>query len=269
MNKFKLAAVASAFALSFNAHADTFSFHGIEEGFGAGYSGTISYNTVPGIDPIDYDGSSVSKHIKGGVLAGAFSMRNDDTGLDFKAFCVDIFNTITTPVGYSAVTVADYFNGTTQANGTVFDPNGERYLIGLNNLFNNNYGSLSDNENYAAFQLALWELTHEYNKEDLNLTTGQFQISGWDAGVVGLAQGMLEGLYDDPNPESNFDYKIWTSLKSQNLLTWTPCDGQCDGGETEVPEPGPLALIGLGLLGLGFITRKSQSSNNNFAVSYA
>lgn len=263
MNKFKLAAVASAFALSFNAYADAdnYTLQSITPnspyvGVTLNYSGPLSVNR------------SIS------AVAGMFNLVNahepPNPGLDFKAFCVDIFNTVSIGGTYYMHTTDDPFAISPAWTNLTLDR--------VSYMFDNYESEITGNE--AAFQLVLWEIINESDSNTLSLTSGDLKFAGitnnsvrdkaqdWLDDVTAFADGHgKSNTYDfsfyQPGPDSKFDNPF------QTVMTWSQCEnGNCNP-PAGVPEPAPLALIGLGLLGLGFITRKSQSSNNNFAVMYA
>lgn len=264
MNKFKLAAVASAFALSFNAHADADNYTLQSMTPNSPYVGvTLNYS-----GPLSPTPRNISAY------AGMFNLVNahepPNPGLNFKAFCVDIFNTVSIGGTY-------YMHATD--NPFAISPAWTNLTLDrVSYMFDNYESEITGNE--AAFQLVLWEIINESDSNPLNLTSGDMKFASiTDDTVRDKAQDWLDDVteFADGHGESNiYNFSFYQpgpddkfNNPFQTVMTWTPCDGQCGGDENEVPEPAPLALIGLGLLGLGFITRKSQSSNNNFAVMYA
>lgn len=272
MNRFKLTAVAATVALSFNAHADS-----------------ITLNSVTGpVAKITYTGSQA---VSDTVYAGQFNMSNTTHGIDFYAFCVDIFNNLRSPHNYT-VSDTNTFTWTALQEGRVnylFDSyativTGDMGYTGVNSTI----GSGVTATHAGAFQLALWEiLNEEEDATTAGLNDGLFQATSGDSEVINLADNMLDDVWDngaegyisntysfqyiDGNPANTPTVSaLSVPVSSQNLISFNTCVG--DNGcnpPSGIPEPAPLALIGLSLLGLGFITRKSQSGNNNFATMYA
>lgn len=196
------------------------------------------------------------------VSAGSLVF-TDENGIDFKAFCVDIFNAIDggNAHNYTEVSLEDAFGDVVAGN--------------VLSLFNNTlkYGVEGLNESQTgSFQLALWEILYESSDNKWDVRNGDFSTyssivddwwyddsgepypiisytsTGWDEGTLDGANQLLNRVLGNPNKSfQDYNLRVWSTEGSQNIITF---DYNGAESSTSVPEPSTLALIALGLLSI-------------------
>jgi hypothetical protein len=158
----------------------------------------------------------------------------------FLAYCVD-------PAHYSTSAYIAFFAPAAKDNlETVFVPQAAT----MRDLFNRYYaGTINDNANAAAFQLALWEIVDD----NRDLATGSVRANAsTNSGLVGNATALLNNLsYLGPSLYDLTVYRVDRAVagaSGQDYIVASPKAGFV----TSIPEPEPYVLIlaGLGMIGL-------------------
>lgn len=128
-------------------------------------------------------------------------------------------------------------------------PNDATFTM-LGQLFNEGYATALDStKNSAAFQLAIWEILYD---GDLDLGAGDFRVTNANghADTVQAAQDLLTNLH---NFTDTYDIALLHNDDHQDFITGLPPRGCC---AKQVPEPAPLALIGVGILAMIVASRR-------------
>ena len=196
---------------------------------------TVTYNGVNPSVSVSLSrnsGSSFSNYTAGLVnLTGAVTNPTDLRGA-FTAFCIDISQSISNGTSYTN------FNTAALADAPIpTSPMGAAKADQLAELWSEERSLLSTSNDYAAFQVAVWEIVSDTGR---SLTGGTFRAASGT--VRTLAQNMLNKV-DGVGARASL-YAI-ASPTVQDFVVPTP----------PVPAPG---AAGLALLGLGMAVRRNR-----------
>lgn len=177
------------------------------------------------------DGAVSEDYLSGGMQYKALS------GASFEAFCVEIGQS------YALAGVQSYTVGS-------FGAVQSRQLQGL---FSTSYGLLSSDQDRAAFQTAVWEITHEQDSQ-LDASQGSYQFAFLnadstaeeDAAFLNKVNGFLSAADGYQGP-AKYQLSKLQHIDYQDLVT-----------VTAVPEPGTYAMLLAGLSLVGFVARRRQ-----------
>lgn len=246
MKAFGLAIAASAAAVMVSsASADTcwtltYNGYGLNQFVGVSYDAGKDWD---GAAAASYSNIKAGQHLFSGL------------GNNFSNYCVQLFEGMPSnpPTAEWCIEAVENIPDQPPAPG----PMGSLKATLVQDLYARFHYSVqnsNDSTQTAAFQVVLWELTHENFDAanaaaalaQIDLSLGAFQMSGSNVDVFDAANDMIQALGDGGFLSLGSNLFGLTNLQYQDMLV-------------VVPIPAPVLLAGLGLIGAVVMRRRMKA----------
>jgi hypothetical protein len=214
-----------------------------------GMSGTVNY----------YDKESSSIKTTGGIGIGKLTWTVNSppspdplvpVGPNFPTFCIELERVLSSPGTFNVGLVQSAPNPSTSSpfpSGSIGAVR-EGYL---GRLYDIAYLGLNTTTDFAAFQLAVWELSHETDTlNPFNVSAGTFKLaSGANALAVSTANGWLTSAASNSVIPHVLNIYALSSATNQDQIFAVPAPPS-----SGLPEASAITTWGLILLSLGLIS---------------
>jgi hypothetical protein len=129
----------------------------------------------------------------------------------------------------------------------------------LSRLFTEGFSTATSTSDFSAgFQLAVWEILMQTTPDDVSAPDGSFYVTNdhGNTGAVTRANTLLAGLSSSsPDFTIHLLHSLDTNPQHQDFVY-----GQVGINLLKVPEPGPLALVAIGLIAMLAMRRRVGSN---------